>query len=237
MASVNTTSIREEITHIKEQLDELVRSGKVADETRMLVSTLLMIIDMLVAIFLEKSTKKGNKNSSIPFSQTDEDKSSKPPRRPNNKRDQHDEPFANSRTEESVEVSPVYRCERCGENLHQVQVDVYERRTRIDIVFETRIEHTDSEIKTCPSCEYVNKGSFAADLADPEQYGLGVKAFVLNLLVAQMVSFNRAQRLLKNLIGRALSQATLLKYILQLHEALAPWEDQAIQLLLAPRQR
>lgn len=33
-----------------------------------------------------------------------------------------------------------------------------------------------------------------------EQYGLGVKAFVLNLLVAQMVSFNRAQTLLKNLI-------------------------------------
>ena len=33
-----------------------------------------------------------------------------------------------------------------------------------------------------------------------EQYGLGVKAFVLNLLVAQMVSFSRAQTLLKNLI-------------------------------------
>ena len=52
-------------------------------------------------------------------------------------------------------------------------------------------------------------------------------AFVLNLLVAQMVSFNRAQTVLKNLIGRAISQATMLKYILQLHEALALWEDQA----------
>ncbi len=59
---------------------------------------------MLVAIFLEKSTKKGYKNSSIPSSQTDEDKSSKP-RKPNSKRHEHDEPFANSRTEESVEVS------------------------------------------------------------------------------------------------------------------------------------
>jgi len=39
--------------------------------------------------------------------------------------------------------------------------------------------------------------------------------------------------LLKNLIGRAISQATMLKYILQLHEALAPREDQAIKLLLA----
>ena len=75
-------------------------------------------------------------------------------------------------------------CEHCGENLRHVQVEDYERRTRIDIVFEKRIEHTDAEIKTCPSCECVNKGAFAADLAGPEQYGLGVKAFVLNLLVA-----------------------------------------------------
>ena len=186
---------------------------------------------MLVAIFLEKNTKKGNKNSSIPSSQTEEDKSSKP-RKPKDKREEHEEPFANSRTEESVEVSPVWRCEHCGENLRHVQVEDYERRTRIDIVFEKRIEHTDAEIKTCPSCECVNKGAFAADLAGPEQYGPGVRAFVLNLLVAQMVSFNRAQKLLKNLIGRAIPQATMLKYILQLHEALAPWEDQVIKLLL-----
>jgi len=58
MASVNTTSIREEITRVKQQLDEQVPSGTVADETRMLISTLLMIVDTLVAIFLEKSTKK-----------------------------------------------------------------------------------------------------------------------------------------------------------------------------------
>ena len=149
MASVNTSSIREEITHVKLQLDEQVRSGKVADETRMLISTLLMIVDMLVAIFLEKNTKKGNKNSSIPSSQTEEDKSSKP-RKPKDKREEHEEPFANSRTEESVEVSPVCRCEHCGENLRHVQVEDYERRTRIDIVFEKRIEHTDAANQDMP---------------------------------------------------------------------------------------
>jgi hypothetical protein len=54
-------SIREEITHVKQQLDEQVRSGKVADETRMLISTLLMIVDMLIAIFLEKNKKKATR--------------------------------------------------------------------------------------------------------------------------------------------------------------------------------
>ena len=38
---------------------------------------------------------------------------------------------------------------------------------------------------------------------------------------------------LKTLIGRVISEASLLKYILQLHKALAPWEDRAIERLLA----
>ena len=114
-----------------------------------------------------------------------------------------------------------------------MQVEDHERRTRIDIVFETRFRDNDAEIRTYPSCQPVNRGAFAPDIAGPEQYGLGVKVLALNLLVAQMVSFNRVQSLLKTLIERAISEATLLKYILQLHKALAPWEDQAIVRLLA----
>ena len=68
-----------------------------------------------------------------------------------------------------------------------MQVGDYERRTRIGIVFEKRVEHTNVEIKTCPLFQSVSKGAFAPDPAGPEQYGLGVKAFVLSLLVAQMV--------------------------------------------------
>ena len=118
-------------------------------------------------------------------------------------------------------------------HLRHVQVADYERGTRIDIVFETRVEHTEAEITTYRSCQRVNLEAFASDLAGPEQYVLSVKAFVLNLPVAQMVPFNRVQSLLKNLIGRAISEAILLKYILQLHKVLAPWEDQAIERLLA----
>ena len=40
-----------------------------SDESRMLFNTLLMIVNMLVAIFLEKTTKKDSKNSSIPLAQ------------------------------------------------------------------------------------------------------------------------------------------------------------------------
>ncbi len=48
-----------------------------------------------------------------------------------------------------------------------------------------------------------------------------------------MVSLNRVGQRLKSLIGRALSEATMLKYVRQLHEALAQWEQGAIESLLA----
>lgn len=78
----------------------------------------------------------------------------------------------------------------------------------------------DAEIKQCPCCEHLNKGQFPADLQGPVQYDLGIKAYILNLLITQMVSFNRVQKLVKTMIGRAISEAVMLKYILQLHEAL-----------------
>ncbi|NND90315.1 MAG: transposase, partial [Granulosicoccus sp.] len=233
MASVNTSSIREEIAQVEQEIARLSAAGKVSDESRMLFNTLLMIVNMLVAIFLEKSTRKTNKNSSIPSSQTEEDQSATSSR--SNKKGllQNDEPFENSRTVETREVAKVIRCNHCCENLSKVTVTGYERRTRIDIVFEKRIEHVDAEIKCCPSCHQITKGEFASDLSGPVQYGLGIKAYVLNLLITQMVSLSRVQKLLKTLIGRAISEAVLLKYILQLHQALDAWEQDAIKLLLA----
>ena len=100
-------------------------------------------------------------------------------------------------------------------------------------MFEKRIEHVDAQIKRCPCCLHLNKGQFPAHLQGPVQYGLGIKAYILNLLTTQMISLNRVQRLLKTLIGRAISEAAMLKYILQLHQALEAWEQDAIKQLLA----
>ncbi|MFK7892402.1 MAG: IS66 family transposase [Granulosicoccus sp.] len=199
----------------------------------MLFNTLLMIVNMLVAIFMERSTKKTSKNSSIPPSQTTEDQSAKTPGSNKKGPAQNDESFDNSRTVETETVAKVNRCSTCGENLSQVSITDYERRTRIDIVFEKRVEHVDAEIKHCPCCHHVTKGQFPSDLAGPVQYGLGIKAYILNLLITQMVSLSRVQKLLKTLIGRSISEAVMLKYILQLHVALDAWEQDAIRQLLA----
>ena len=42
-----------------------------------------------------------------------------------------------------------------------------------------------------------------------------------------MVALNRVQKLVKSMIGVVIAEATLLKFILRLHQALATWEHQA----------
>jgi hypothetical protein len=233
MARVNTASVREEIAHVEAELERLSAAGKVDDESRILFNTLLMIVNLLVSVFLEKTTRKTSRNSSIPSSQTERDKSATSARKQGKGQAESEASFANSRTVESRTVAEVNRCVHCGENLRAVAVHDHERRTRIDLVFETRIEHVDAEIKTCPSCQRLTKGAFPNDLSGSLQYGLGVKATVLNLIITQMVSLSRVQKWLKTLIGRAISEATMLKYILQLHQALESWERAAIETLLA----
>ena len=71
MASVNTKSIREELAQGEQGIERLSKAGKVSDESRMLFNTLLMIVNMLLVVILEKFTRKTSKNSIIPSTQTD----------------------------------------------------------------------------------------------------------------------------------------------------------------------
>lgn len=90
----------------------------------------------------------------------------------------------------------------------------------------------DAEVKHCPSCNATVKDSFPSDRHGPLQYGDGLKAFVINLLVGQVVALNRVQKLIKSMIGVVIAEASLLKFVLRLHQALATWECQATASML-----
>ena len=93
----------------------------------------------------------------------------------------------------------------------------------------------EAEIKQCPACKTTVKGKFPTDMHGPLQYGDGLKAFVVNLLICQMVALNRVQKLVNAMIGEVIAESTLLKFVLRLHQALETWEFDAIeQLLKAP---
>jgi transposase len=236
MGSVNTQSVREEAERIKAEFQRIAENNKIDTEISMLMQSMLMLINLLIAIFLEKTTKKTNKNSSQPSSQTEKDESSTTHSGANGKGKQESEAVANNtRTIETITIARVTQCDICGQDLTDTCCEHIERRTKIDIVFETVIEHVDAEIKYCENCDSMVKAKFPSDMPGPLQYGDGLKAYIINLLVCQMISLNRVQKLIKTLIGRVIAESSMLRFVLRLHLALEQWESNAIdQLLKSP---
>jgi transposase len=234
MPSVNTTSVREQLETLKAEYQRLCANGTMAEEACTLFQALLVLVELLMAVFMEKRTPKTPRNSGLPSSQTDKaDETATQPGANSKGKRYNGARASHTRTLESVEVAPVSACESCGEDLSATPCQGHERRTRIDIVFEKVVSHLDAEIKQCPHCQALTKGAFPADMPGPLQYGPGIKAYVINLLIAQMLSLKRVQHSIQTLIDRVLSEATLLSYVMQLHHALAAWEQAAIEQLLA----
>ena len=233
MGSVNQQSVREEAERIKAQFDNLVANKKINNESKILFQSMFMLINLLIAIFLEKTTKKNNKNSSKPSSQTEKDESSTSNAGTNGKgKQEHNTTANNTRTVETLSVAAVTRCDVCGEDLTKVPCQHTERRTKIDIIFEKTVLHVDAEIKNCPSCDAEVKGQFPSDMPGPLQYGNGLKAYIVSLLVCQMLSLNRTQKMIKSMIGEIIAEATLLKFVWRLYCALEQWEATSIEKLL-----
>ena len=233
MGSINKQSVREEADRIKQEFERLAENKKIDSEINVLLQSMLMLINLLIAIFLEKSTTKNTKNSSKPSSQTEKDESSTTHPGTKSKGKQELTTVANNtRTIETVTIAEVTECDVCGENLKNVASQGRERQTKIDIVFEKIVEHIDAEIKECPGCDATVKGQFPSDMPGPLQYGNGLKAYVINLLVCQMISLNRVQKMVKSLIGEVIAEASLLKFVWRLHVALERWESTAIEHLL-----
>lgn len=233
MAGIDKTSVRNEVARLKADFEQLCSNDKVTAEVKMLMSSLFMVIELILSIFLERVTRKDNKNSSIPSSQTEKDESALGQQGCHGKGKAENNATANNtRVKETVTVSKVWQCDVCGEDLETMPCRHHERRTKIDIVFEKVVEHVDAEVKHCPTCDSTVKGQFPSNLHGPLQYGDGLKAFVVNLLVCQMVAMNRVQKLVKSMIGVVIAEASLLKFILRLYQALETWELNATEQLL-----
>ena len=225
MAILNKQSVREEFDKVKASFNEQVKSGKVPAETATLVSTLIMLFEIILSIFMEKSTKKTSANSSIPPSQTTVDETTDNSKKGSKKnKDETVSTVGNTRTVEIVTLLEVSACENCGCDLSGTPCDDVARRTLIDIVFEKTVEHVDVEIKKCPDCKKITKAVFPDGMSGPLQYGNGIKAYVIQLLVAQMLSLSRAAEMVASIIGQVISEATMLGYILLVVEN---WTDAA----------
>lgn len=234
MPTVNRVSVREEFDAFRERFHDLREQGKVSPECEVLFSGLLMLMQLMLTVFMEKTTRKGSGNSGLPSSQTPPDETATGKTGTKGKGQDpkvHDNASVREVTETSV--SAVTECSGCGRDMAGVGSSGHERRTLKDIVFEVRTEHVDAEIKTCPDCGAETRGAFPDTMPGPLQYGHGIVAFATHLLAAQMVPLRRVAQTMKALVGTAIAEATLLAWIWRLHEALAEWEERATARLLA----
>ena len=162
MPSFNKTSVRDELNRLKTEFQSQSDAGALSNENRLLIESLFTLLELIVSIFLEKNTKKTDKNSSKPSSQTEKDESALDDHKGSKgkgKKEQ-DESAYNTRTTETVTISEANVCDVCGENLSGTPCLKHERRTKIDIIFEKVVEHVDAEIKACPACDSTVKGAF-----------------------------------------------------------------------------
>jgi transposase len=233
MGSVNGHSVREEAERIKSEFQRIAENKKIDPEVSVLFQSMLALINLLIAIFMEKTTKKNNRNSSKPSSQTEKDESSTnhPGTKSKGKQESSDV-ASNTRTVETVTIAAVTQCDVCGQDLSKTPCEHIERRTKIDIVFEKVVEHVDAEVKHCDNCDSTVRGLFPQDMPGPLQYGNGLKAYIINLLICQMVSLNRVQKMIKTLIGKVIAEASFLQFILRLYKSLESWETAAVAQIL-----
>lgn len=223
-------SITNKINEAKEKTKIALSKKGISPEIKAAVESLIMVIDILIAIFLEKKTRKNASNSGLPPSRNNG---------PNGNRNKFagdrkklGEQIKNTRNIELKETTSPLECINCNENLTKTTVLKTEERKKIDIIYEVVTTTVTAEIKECPNCGMINKGPFPQDMTGPIQYGIGIKAMIINFSIVQMMSLERIQEYLKGLIGNFISQAIMLKYISQLSDALEEWEKRQIEKLL-----
>lgn len=232
MATMNKTSVRDEVDRLKQDFEQLCLDGKVSSEIRVVMNSLLVVVELILSIFLEKTTRKNSKNSSLPPSQTEKDETATSNSSSKGKGKKVYGEVGNTRTKETVTIAKITTCDSCGVALDNTPCKDHERRTKIDIVFEKVVEHIDAEIKQCPNCEATVKGQFPKDMPGKLQYGNGIKAFAIHLIISQMVALNRVQKQISAMIGTVVSEASLLKFVFRLYQALDEWEATAIESIL-----
>lgn len=224
-------SIRKKIEKAKNDADKIFAKKKLPEEAVLLIQSLLMILDIVVAVLLEKKVRKNSSNSGLPPSQGFASNGNRNQQAQNRKKGIGNR-LPNSRTTQKKKTISPKECSNCHTDLSDVGPSKTEQRKKIDIVYEVQETTFSSETKVCPGCGEKNKADFPKGIDGKIQYGNGIKAAIINFLMVQMMSLQRVQEHFKGLIGRAISQATLLKYIVECSSSLSDWEDRMKKMLL-----
>jgi len=188
-------------------------------------------IDIVVTVLLVKKVRKTSSNSGVPPSQNFGSNGNRN-RSGDSETDKKGSQLPNTRNVTEEILIPVDECKGCKADLSSKKTNDTEKREEIDIIYEITRKVVTVDIKVCDNCGEVAKGDFPQGMDGKLQYGIGIKAAIINYIMVQMFSYERCSEHFKGLIGRFISQATMLKYIMSFYLSLTKWEAEKIKELL-----
>jgi transposase len=224
------SSIKEQIEKLKLESNKFLSSDETPSDVKFFINSLMSILEIIVVVLLTKKVRRNSSNSGLAPSQnfgsngnrnhpTTSKTSIEGTQLPN---------VENVVEETNIKLST---CKCCGEDLRYIKVKSHETRVVKDIIYKVVEKRLHAEVKECPSCHKTMKASFPLGVDGEIQYGDGVKILIINFLMVQMVSLQRTAEFLNGILGSVVSQAVMLKYILQMYHALDLWEAEQIDFL------
>ena len=227
-------SIRNDIEKLKEEANLFLSSKDLDPKLKFFIKSILMTLNIVVSVLLEKKVHKNSNNSGLPPSSDFGSNGNRNKPKKGEKQNLGSQ-LDNSRVEESEEVLSPKKCSNCNASLKHAEITDTEQRKTIDIEYVVIEKNLISETKKCSECQEETKAPFPNGVDGKVQYGMGIKAMAINFLIVQMISMQRIQEYFAGLIGRTLSPAVILKYVTQFSESLEEWEKDMTRQLLAAK--
>ena len=81
-----------------------------------------------------------------------------------------------------------------------------EDRQEIDIIYEIQTHIVTSELQIAPNVAPKTRANFPKGMNGSIQYGLGIRASIINFAVVQILSFQRIGEHYMGLVGRIIHQ-------------------------------
>ncbi|HEV8191279.1 MAG TPA: IS66 family transposase [Ktedonobacterales bacterium] len=124
-------------------------------------------------------------------------------------------------------------CSACQMPRTEQALVVLRERRQVQDVPLLRLRSTEHQALHvyCPSCQAVSVGTFPRGVPSRAQYGPRLRALAVYLVEQQLVPYARVRALLADLLGATLSRASLVQWVEQAAQALAPVEEGVKQAL------